>query len=113
MPKAITVPPSLNTAQIPTQGAKVTIKTVRVLIDQKTQIGVTKHGIAMEVDFNGALFSQMFTLDAAIIAGSAGRILNSIGITDTEVKTFNEDIKKLIGKQFNVVNRGGKIYWYP
>ena len=113
MPKAITVPPLLNMANIPALGAKVTIKSVRVLIDQKTQIGTTKKGIALEVDYQGTVFSQMFSLDNAIIAGSAGRLLNSIGITDTEMPDFDKAVQKFVGKQFNVVNRGGKIYWYP
>ncbi len=113
MPKAVVVPPSLNLAQLPPMGTKVTITEVKELVDQMTSIGTTKHGIALTVDVNGAKFSQMFSLDKAEIAGSAGRVLVSVGIVDTEANTFKEDIKKLIGKQFTVVNRGGKIYWYP
>ena len=113
MPKAITVPPSLNTADIGSDGAKVLIKEVRKVVDQKTQIGVTKAGIALTVEYNKALYSQMFSLDASVIAGSAGRILNSIGITDTEMKGFDEAVQKLVGKSITVKKIGGKIYWYP
>lgn len=113
MPKAITVPPALNTADIGQDGAKVLIKEVRILIDQKTQLGVTKAGIALTVEHKGAQYSQMFTLDNAVIAGSAGRLLNSIGITDTEMKGFDKAVQALVGKQITVKKIGGKIYWYP
>ena len=113
MPKAITVPPALNTAQIPAMGAKVKVKEVRLLIDQKTQIGTTKKGIGMTIEFEGKLFSQMLSLDAAIITGSAGRLLNNIGITDTDVATFEKDIQKFVGKEYVVQSKGGKIYWFP
>jgi hypothetical protein len=111
MPKAITIPPALNTANIPPQGARVVVTAVKVLIDQHTQLGVTKHGVALTVNYNGTLFSQMFSLDKAEIAGSAGRVLNSVGVIDTEAKDFNTVIQKLVGKEFNVVSKGGKIYW--
>lgn len=113
MPKAITVPPALNTAQIPAMGAKVKVREVRLLIDQKTTIGTTKKGIGMTIEFDGKLFSQMFSLDAAIITGSAGRLLNSIGITDTDVATFEKDIQKFVGKEYAVQSKGGNIYWFP
>ena len=113
MPKAITVPPALNTANIPREGAEVLIKEVRELVDQKTTLGVTKKGIAMTIEYDKAIYSQMFTLDNAIIAGSAGRILNSIGIEDTEAKDFSAKIQTLVGKKIRVMQREGKIYWYP
>lgn len=94
-------------------GARVTITEARKLIDQKTQIGTTNLGIGLTVNFNGTLFSQMFSLDKNEIAGSAGRVLTSVGITDIDAENAAEQIKVLVGKQFTVVNKGGKIYWYP
>lgn len=111
MPKAVNVPPMLNTASIPPTGARVTITEVRELIDQKTTLGTTKHGIGLTVNLNGALYSQMFSLDSAVVAGSAGRVLTSVGIDDTDAKDFKEKIQQLKNKQFTVVNKGGKIYW--
>lgn len=113
MPKAITVPPSLNTADIGSEGAKVLIKEVRKVVDQVTQIGVTKAGIALTIEYKGAQYSQMFSLDKSVIAGSAGRVLNSIGIVDTEMKDFDKAVQQLVGKQITVKKIGGKIYWYP
>ena len=113
MPKAITVPPALNTADIGSDGVKVLIKEVRKVVDLMTQIGVTKAGIALTIEYKKAQYSQLFSLDKAVIAGSAGRILNSIGITDTEMPHFEDEIQKLVGKQLTVKKIGGKIYWYP
>ena len=111
MPKAIIVPPALNTAPISTAGATVKVLEARLLIDQKTQIGTTRKGIGLTVEYQGAKYSQMFSLDTAVIAGSAGRVLNRIGITDTDVPTFEKDIQKAVGKEFPVLKKGDKIYW--
>lgn len=113
MPKALNIPPPLNTAQNLSNGARVSITEARKLIDQKTTIGTTTLGIGLTVNLNGALFSQMFSLDKAEIAGSAGRVLTAAGITDIDAKNIDVELKKLIGKQYTVMNKGGKIYWYP
>ena len=113
MPKAISIPPPVNTANVGSAGARAIVTDARVLIDQKTQIGTTKLGIGLTVKINGTLFSQMFSLDKDEIAGSAGRVLTSVGIEEINVKNAAELIKKLIGKEFTVSNKGGKIYWYP
>ena len=112
-PKAINVPPTLNTANIPKGGAEVEITDVREVRDQWTSIGTLKHGIALTVLYDNEDYSQLFSLDKDIIAGSAGRVLTSVGIEDTTAKDFRTKISELVGKKILVRKREGKIYWYP
>lgn len=113
MPKAINVPPSLNTAPIPKNGDKVTVKEARVIVDQHTTIGVTKLGLALTVDYKGTLFSQMFSCDKEILAGSIGRILVDLGVEDVNKDTLETVAKQIVGKQYNINLKDGKAYWYP
>lgn len=112
-PKAINVPPQLNSAPIPKTGAEVEITDVREVRDQWTSIGTCKHGIALTVEFEGEEYSQMFSLDKDPVTGSAGRVLTSVGIEDTLAKDFATKIQELVGKKIRVAKREGKIYWYP
>ena len=113
MPKAISIPPSLNTAEIPKEGAEVTITEVREVFSQFTSIGTCTHGLACTVEYKEDEYSQMFSLDKAILTGSIGRILVSIGTEDTDTPNFKDEIQKLVGKKIRVQPKGGKIYWYP
>lgn len=113
MGKLISVPPILNTADIPKGGAEVTIKAVREVHDQFTTIGTMIYGIALTVEYEGEDYSQLFGLDKDVIAGSVGRLLVSIGIEDTKDKDFKEKVQALAGKKVFVRKREGKIYWYP
>lgn len=113
MPKAISVPPSLNTADIPKDGAEVTIQEVRIVKDQWTTIGTCKQGLAMTIEHKGTLYSQMFSLDKEVITGSIGRLLVSIGIDDTDDKQFKQKVQAFVGKSIHVAKRDGKVYWYP
>ena len=113
MPKAIFVPPALNTAEIPTDGARVTVTDVRIMRDQMTAIGNTKYGIGLDIEYKKTKYSQMFSLDKAILTGSIGRILVTIGAADTEAPDFEAKVKTMKDMQFTVMKRGGKIYWYP
>lgn len=113
MPKAINVPPPVNTAVLNASGSKATITEARPLINQTTQIGTTKLGIGITVDIDGKLFSQMFSLDKDEIAGSAGRVLIGAGIDEVNKQNIDKVCEQLVGKQYTVVTRGGKAYWYP
>lgn len=112
MPKALNIPPPLNTAENMQYGKLVTITEARPLINQTTQIGTTKLGIGVTINVEGKLFSQMFSLDKDEIAGSAGRVLVASGVDEVNVKNIDEVCKKLVGKQFTVTVKGGKAYWY-
>jgi len=113
MPKAISVAPPLNTADIPKGGAEVTITAVRILRDQWTTIGTIKLALAMEVSYLEEEYSQLFSMDKEVLTGSIGRLLVSIGIEDTDVSDFKEQIQNFVGKSIKVVRKGEKIYWYP
>ncbi len=113
MPKAIFVPAPLNTADIPPEGAQVLIKEVRIVTDQWTSIGTVSKGLGVNVEYKGQQYSQIFGMDKTLLTGSIGRLLVSVGINDTDEKTFDAKVKALIGKTVKVVKRGGKIYWYP
>jgi len=113
MPKAISVAPPLNTADIPKEGAKVTITAVRIVRDQWTSIGTIKVGLAMEISYQDDEYSQLFGMDKDPITGSIGRLLVSIGIEDTDIPDFEQEIQKFVGQEIRVVRKGEKIYWYP
>jgi len=113
MPKAIFVAPPLNTATIPPQGAEVTVKSVRIATNVWTSIGTQKKALGLEVELNGRVYSQLFSLDRDILTGSIGRILVSLGIEDTEEEHFEAKIQAMVGKVYKVVLKGGKLYWYP
>ena len=113
MPKAISIPPPLNTADLPKEGAEVTITEVKEVFDQWTNIGTMKHGLALAVDYKEDEYSQLFGLDKEVLMGSIGRLLVSIGIEETNIPTFKDEIQKLVGKKVRVQMKGGKLYWYP
>ena len=112
MPKAIATAPPLPKEQIGVGGAIVTVTKARVVRDQWTSIGTLKLGLGLEVDFNGDEYSQLFSLDGEVITGSAGRLLVAVGMTDFDAKIKDEEVQVFVGKQFKVMNRGGKLYWY-
>jgi len=113
MPKAISIAPPLNTIDISKGGITVTIKDFRLASNVWTSIGTQKQALGLTVEYEGKEYSQLFSLDREVLSGSIGRILVSIGIEDTSTDDFGEKLKALIGKQFRVVQKGGKIYWYP
>lgn len=113
MPKAVFIAPPLNTATIPDKGAEVTITSARLATNVWTTIGTQKLALGLEVQYDGKVYSQLFSLDKAVLTGSIGRILVSQGIEDTEESDFEAKIQRLVGKVFKVVMKGGKLYWYP
>ncbi len=113
MPRAIAIPPPLNTADIPAEGAMVTITDVRIVTAQWTSIGTVTRGLGFNVEYKGNKYSQLFSIDREVLTGSVGRLLVSIGIEDTDAKGFAEKVKAFIGKSIKVVKKGGKLYWYP
>lgn len=113
MPKAISVPPPLNTVLNPGDVVTVKVTRVRLVEDQWTSIGTLSLGLGMSVELDGEEYSQLFSLDKEVLAGSIGRILVSVGIEDTDMPDFDKAVKRLVGKEIQVRNKGGKIYWYP
>ena len=113
MPKAINVPPSLNLADIPREGATVMVAEARVVKDQWTTIGTTKLGIALTVDYQGSKYSQLFSCDKEVLAGSIGRILTSMGVEDVNEEALEQVVKQIKGTSWKVTKKDGKAYWYP
>lgn len=113
MPKAVFVPPPLNTADIPNTGATVRITDWRIIKDQWTSIGTAKLALALDVLYKNEKYSQMFSLDKAILSGSIGRILVTLGINDTDAPDFAEKLKAITEREWTVIMKGGKLYWYP
>lgn len=113
MPKAIFVPASLNQADIPNSGGLVKILSYRMVKNQWTSIGTAKLAIAMEVEYKKEKFSQMFSLDKEVLTGSIGRILTTLGITDTDAPDFEEKLKAITTREWTVIPKAGKVYWYP
>ena len=113
MPKPIYVAPPLKTVLNSGDSAEVVIKEVRIVRDQWTSIGTLTLGLGIQVEYNGELYSQLFSLDRPQLTGSIGRLLVKAGVEDTDAPDFEEKIKKLEGMTVRVVNKGGKLYWYP
>ena len=111
--KIVYVAAPLKSVLEPGQSAEVVIKEVRVVKDQYTSIGQLSFGFGITVEYNGELYSELFSLDRPVITGSAGRLLASVGIEDTEDAEFEAKLQRLVGKKVKVVNKGGKLYWYP
>jgi len=114
MPKKIlSTPPEIPKEAIKETGEVATITELRLLHDQWTNIGTQKLALGITVDVLGGEYSQMFSLDAKQITGSLGRILTDAGITELPDAPEEELFKPLIGKQYIVKNKQGKLYWYP
>jgi len=112
MPKAISVAPSLPKDLIGADGVTVTITEARIVRDQWTTIGTMKYGLGLVIEFNEDEYSQLFTLDKPVLTGSAGRLMVDVGLTEYTEKISDEDVQRFVGKQYKVMNRGGKLYWY-
>jgi hypothetical protein len=52
-------------------------------------------------------------MDKTPLAGSVGRVLVSAGLSEISDNVTDKDVKVLIGKQYTLKVRGGKLYWYP
>jgi len=113
MGKAIFVAPPLKQAIQPGEMAEVKITGARIVRDQWTSIGTLGLGLGLEVEYGGEKYSALFSIDRAIITGSAGRLLVKAGIESTDDPQLEKKIQNLIGMKVKVHNRGGKLYWYP
>ena len=112
MPKAIATAPPLPKEQIGRDGKTVTVTGARIVRDQWTSIGTLKLGLGLEVELDGDEYSQLFSLDGEVITGSIGRMLVDVGLAEFDDKIADKDVQVFVSKQFKVVNRGGKLYWY-
>jgi len=113
MPRAIYVPPPIDKSLIDERGEQVIVSAARIVRDQWTSIGTLKLGLGLNVELKGNTYSALFSLDRPVLTGSIGRILVSIGIEEVTPDIKDEDVKPLVGKTLTVINRGGKLYWYP
>lgn len=112
MPKAVSVAPPIPAVLIGREGKLVTISDARIVRDQWTSIGTMTYGLGLTVDIDGKEYSQLFTLDKDPLTGSAGRLMVDVGITEYDKTINDDDVKVFVGKQYKVIDRGGKLYWY-
>lgn len=89
------------------------ITDARVVKDQWTTIGTTKLGLALTVKYQEKLYSQLFSCDKEVLAGSIGRILTKLGVEDVNEAVLTKVAEHLKGKTYEVAKRDGKIYWNP
>ena len=80
---------------------------------QWTTIGTTKLGLALTVTYQDKKYSQLFSCDEEVLAGSIGRILTSMGIEDVNESTLESVATQIVGKVFTVRKKDGKVYWFP
>jgi hypothetical protein len=113
MGRIVYVPQPLKNAIQPGQSAVVTIVDARIVRDQFTSIGTLTLGLGLTVEYAGENYSALFSLDRPTITGSIGRILWKAGIKDTSELMDEANLKKLVGMKIQVINKGGKLYWYP
>jgi len=113
MVKILAIPEPIPKELIPREGKTATIAGVRLVRDQFTSIGTVSLGLGLTVNIDGDEYSHLFSLDREVITGSIGRLLASIGMTDLPANPKEDDFKLLVGKRVRIVNRGGRLYWYP
>ena len=112
-PKAVSVPPPIPKELIPAAGTIATITSARIVRDQWTSIGTMKYGLGITVDLLDGEYSALFTLDKPVLTGSIGRMLVDVGLTEFGEDISDEDVQAFVGKQYKLVKRADKLYWYP
>ena len=113
MPKAVSVPPPIPKDLIPAGGVIATITNARVVRDQWTSIGTLKMGLGITVDVLDGEYSQLFSLDKEVLTGSIGRICVDAGLVEFGTDLSDEDVQVFVGKQYKLMKRSDKLYWYP
>jgi hypothetical protein len=113
MPKVLDVPPILPKNLIDPKGTDVKIVDATIRQNVRTSMGLISKALVLELDVGGETYSYLFSLDRDVIGGSLGRILSRLcKIEDTD-ELNEKTLKRMAGKTVTVVNRGGKLYWYP
>lgn len=113
VPKAVSVPPPIPKDLIPAGGVIATITNARVVRDQWTSIGTLKMGLGITVDVLDGEYSQLFSLDKEVLTGSIGRICVDAGLVEFGTDLSDEDVQVFVGKQYKLMKRSDKLYWYP
>ena len=112
MMSVVDVPESIPKKMISTSGSKVKITAAKVEKDVRTQMGVTRLALFVNVAIDGEKgeYSHMFSLDKEPVAGSAGRVLSRAKFKNVS-ELNDKTIQKLIGMEFTVTNKMDKLYW--
>lgn len=113
MGKVLAYAPILPKEMVPREGIEVTIKKAEIRENVQTSVGMIAKALVLTVNLGGEDYSYLFTLDREVIGGSAGRLLAKIAGVDDTSKITAEALRKFANKKVRVVNRGGKLYWYP
>ena len=112
-PKAVSVPPPIPKEIIPATGTLATITNARVVHDQWTSIGTLKMGLGITVNVLDGEYSALFSLDKDILTGSIGRMCVDVGLAEFGDDLSDEDVQVFVGKQYKLMKRSDKLYWYP
>ncbi|MEM2591564.1 MAG: hypothetical protein QXI60_03165 [Thermofilaceae archaeon] len=110
MGKILVRPPPLPKSEI--RDETLEIVDAALVRGVRTSIGLVEFGVLVSFKFGDEVYSQLFSLDKEMIGGSIGRILAAAGFTDTD-ELNEESVKRLRGLRVRVVNRGGRLFFYP
>lgn len=118
--QVLALPPPIPKEEISKKGTLATIKSARLARNIYTSLGQVNRAIGLIVEIDGldGEYSHLFSLDRKQITGSAGRLLyagmKKLGIRKiSNMKELQDVIKALKGLRVKIMNRGGKLYWYP
>jgi hypothetical protein len=112
-PKVLDVPPILPKNLIDAKGTDVKITNATIRQNVRTSMGVINKALVLTIEVQGETYSYLFSLDRDIIGGSLGRILSRLAKIEDTDELNEKTLKRMIGRKVTVVNRGGKLYWYP
>jgi hypothetical protein len=113
MPKVLDVPPILPKNLIDAKGTDVKITNATIRENVRTSMGLIGKALVLTLEVQGETYSYLFGLDRDVIGGSAGRILSRLAKVEDTDELNEKALKRMVGKVVTVVNRGGKLYWYP
>lgn len=110
MGKILTRPPPLPKSEI--RDETLEIADVQIVKNIRTSIGLVQQGLLISFKLGEETYSQLFSIDREVVGGSIGRILAAAGFTDTD-ELNDETVKRMKGMRVRVVNRGGRLFFYP
>lgn len=110
MGKILVRPPPLPKSEI--RDEVLEIVDARKVQNIRTSIGLVNEGIVISFKLGDEVYAQLFSIDKDVVGGSIGRILAMAGFEDTE-QINDESLQKLKGMKVRVVNRAGRLFFYP
>lgn len=72
-----------------------------------------KYGLGITVDILDGEYSALFGFDKDVLTGSIGRMCVDAGLVEFDESISDEDVQVFVGKQYKLMKRSEKLYWYP